>query len=91
MTEKNHNRKIPDDEHKREAQRILNRVERESDQVGASSMARTADKVRDHFLGEENPEADHIEVLGKRIARVLAAFAFVGLAIFLYLNYVAPQ
>jgi hypothetical protein len=79
-----------EDERKREARRILNRVERESEQVGTSSMARTANKVRRHFLGTETPADDHIEILGKRIARGLAIVAFVALAISLYINYVAP-
>ena len=81
----------PKDDSLRDARRILNRVERESEKVGTSSMARTANKVRDHFLGEEMPQDDHIEILGKRIARGLAILAFVGLAISLYINYIAPQ
>ena len=79
----------PKDDSLRDARRILN--ERESEKVGTSSMARTANKVRDHFLGEEMPQDDHIEILGKRIARGLAILAFVGLAISLYINYIAPQ
>ncbi len=81
----------PKDESEREADRILNRVERESENVGTSSMARTANKVRDHFMGEEIPQDDHIEILGKRIARGLAIVVFVGLAYSLYINYIAPQ
>lgn len=80
-----------EDHQTREARRILNRVERESEKVGTSSMARTANKVRNHFLGEEFPEDDHIEVLGKRIARGLAILAFAGLALSLYINYIAPN
>ncbi len=73
----------------REAQRILNRVEHEAEQVGASTMARTANKVRDHFMGEEKQTDDPAEIWGKRIGRGLAVIAFVVLAISLYLNYVA--
>ena len=83
--------KSTEDERRREAQRILNRVERESEQVGTSSMARTADKVRDHFMGTENPRNDRIEVLGKRIARWLALMAVVAMVVSLYIKYVAPQ
>jgi hypothetical protein len=87
-----HNNKRPDEaEKKREARRILNRVDRESEQVGTSSMARTANKVRDHFLGEENPQNDRIEVLGKRIARGLAVIAFIVLAVSLVVTYMVPQ
>jgi hypothetical protein len=85
------NQKSIEQEKKREAQRILNRVERESERVGASSMARTANKVRDHFLGEEQPRDDRIEIIGKRIARGLAVAAFIVLAVSLYINYIAPQ
>jgi len=86
------NNKRPDEaEKKREARRILNRVDRESEQVGTSSMARTANKVRDHFLGEENPQNDRIEVLGKRIARGLAVVAFIVLAISFFVTYILPQ
>lgn len=85
------NQKAVEEERKKEARRILNRVDRESEQFGTSSMARTANKVRDHFLGEESPKDDRIEVLGKRIARALSVAAFIALAVWLYINYVAPQ
>jgi hypothetical protein len=85
------NQKSVEDEKKREAQRILNRVERESERVGTSSMARTANKVRDHFLGQEQPKDDRIEIIGKRIARGLAVIALIVLAVSLYVNYIAPQ
>jgi preprotein translocase subunit SecF len=76
-------------ERRREAQRILNRVERESEQVGTSTMARTANKVRDHFLGEEKQTEDPAEIWGKRIGRGLGVAAFIALAISLYIKYVA--
>jgi hypothetical protein len=85
------NKESAEEEQRKEARRILNRVERESEQVGASSMVRTANKVRDHFLGEEVSKDDPIEVLGKRIARGLAVVVFVALAYSLYASYIAPQ
>lgn len=88
---KQKNHKVVEDERKREAQRILNRVEREVEQVGASTMARTANKVRDHFMGEEKSRNDPAEIWGKRIGRSLAVIVFIGLAISLYVNYIAPQ
>ncbi len=91
MTQKNDKKHSVEDERQREANRILNRVERESEQVGNSSMARTANKMRSHFLGEDIPGDDHIEILGKRIARGLAIVAFAALAVSLYINYIAPQ
>jgi hypothetical protein len=90
VAKKGIDQKSAEEEKKREARRILNRVERESERVGTSSMARTADKVRDHFLGEEQLRDDKIEILGKRIARALAAVAFIALAVSLYFNYIAP-
>ena len=78
-------------EQKREAQRILNRVERESEQVGTSSMARTANKVRNHFLDDKNAANDRIEVIGRRIGRGLAIIAVIGLAAFLFIKYIIPQ
>ncbi len=80
-----------EEQRRREARRILNRVERESEQVGTSSMARSANKVRRHFLGEEIPGDDYIEILGKRIARGLAVVAFAALAALLYIKYIAPH
>ncbi len=80
-----------EEQRRREARRILNRVERESEQVGSSSMARTANKVRRHFIGEEIPGDDYIEILGKRIARALAVVAFAALATLLYIKYIAPH
>ncbi len=79
------------EQRRKEAQRILNRVERESEQVGTSSMARTANKVRDHFLGEDTSQNDRTEIIGKRIARILAALAVVALAVSLFVNYIMPQ
>lgn len=88
---KHENQQKTDAARKRESERIINRIANESEQVGTSSMARTANKVRDHFLGEEMPEADPVEIWGKRIARGLAVVAFVALVISIYTNYIAPQ
>ena len=89
MASRNNNN--PEDERQIEAQRILKRVERESEQVGDSSMARTAKKVQDHFLASEAQDDDRIEVLGKRIGRILSVIVFVFLAIFLFNTYIAPK
>ena len=89
MARKKFDQKSHDESRAREAQRIINRVERESEQVGTSSMARTANKVREHFLGEEAPEDDKIEILGKRLGRVLAVIALIILIYSLYTNYIS--
>ena len=88
MAKNENNQRTIDKEQKREAQRVLNRVARESEQVGTSSMARTADKVRDHFLAEEAPRDDKVEIWGKRIGRGLGAIVFIGLVIYLIKTYV---
>ncbi len=70
-----------------EAHRVLERIERESESVGASSLARTADKARDHFMGKDQDADDPIEVWGTRIGRSLSLIVFIGLAIYLYNTY----
>ena len=90
MAQKKAGKHRQQDDSARESRRILDRVERESEKVGSSSMVRTANKVRDHFMGEEVPQADPIEILGKRIARGLAIIVFVALAYSLFVNYIAP-
>lgn len=71
----------------REAKQILDRVEADSEKLGTSNMARNANRLRDHFMGEENPEDERLEVMAKRIARILAAIAFVYLFWSLYTTY----
>ena len=89
MARKNHDQKSVETEKAKEAQRIINRVERESEQLGTSSMARTANKVRDHMMGEEASKDDKVEVMGKRIGRILAVAFIVFLIYTLYAKYVA--
>lgn len=76
------------DTKKDEAGRILRRVASESETLGSSSMARSANKLKDHLSGADNPDDDKIEILGKRIGRGLSALAFVALAIYLVSTYV---
>lgn len=76
------------DADQRQAQHILDKVASESETVGTSSMARTANRVVDHFSGTENEADDHIEILGKRIGRILSLIAFVALVIYLTFTYV---
>lgn len=66
------------------SEQILNRVQRESDVVGASALARTADKARAHMAGEDADQTDPIEVWGTRIGRGLAVIGFIVLAIWLF-------
>lgn len=88
MLKKNTNTKNKVDENLKESQRILDRVETDGESLGRSSMARTANKVSEHFSGRENPEDDAIEILGKRIGRGLSLVAFIALATYLLFAYV---
>ncbi len=66
------------------SEKILKQVQRESDVVGASALARTADKARAHMAGADADQADPIEVWGTRIGRGLAVIGFIVLAIWLF-------
>ncbi|MCB1451554.1 MAG: hypothetical protein KDJ67_15835 [Nitratireductor sp.] len=76
------------DEREREARRILQRVERDSETLGASSLARTASNVKDHMAGADAEDGDAIELWGKRIGRGLGLIAVVILVVYLFANYV---
>lgn len=80
----------PADERAEEAKRILERVQRESETVGTSSMARTTEQFKKHVSGMDGTaeDTDEIEVLGKRIGRSLGWFAVVILIIYLLNTYV---
>lgn len=81
-------RRENEDERRKEAERILERVSRDSETIGSSGFARTTNRLASHFLAKDSPQDDPIEVLGKRIGRLLSLIAFVGLAIYLFLTYV---
>ncbi|MXN64962.1 hypothetical protein GR183_08590 [Stappia sp. GBMRC 2046] len=53
-----------------DAKRALEAVHRDSDTIGQSALARTANRVRDHFAAQDKPEDDPIEVWGSRIGRI---------------------
>lgn len=73
-------------EQEREAQAALERVARDAETVGASSLARMGRRVGDHFTGRdaigagEGEGADPIEVWGRRIGRALSLAGVVALA-----------
>ena len=73
-----------------ESKRILERIERESETVATSSMARTSDLVRRNLSGKDGTEEDMdpVEVLGKRIGRALGWIAMIVLVINLLITYV---
>ncbi len=73
-----------------ESRRTLERVQRESETLGTSSIARTANRTRDHFLGDDQDPEDRVEVVGTRIGRILGLIAFIALAIHITYKYILP-
>lgn len=81
----------PDDDSQEESRRILERAHRESESIGTSSMARTANRVAEHFKGGEDPKDDNIEIWGKRIGRGLGLIAVIALTWHLVATYILPK
>ena len=78
------------DDQAAEAKRILDRVTRESETVGTSTMVRSADQPGVHSQSESNriEQDDPIEILGRRIGRTLGWIAVVFLLIYLVKTYI---
>ncbi|MCO5133775.1 MAG: hypothetical protein M9908_05350 [Phyllobacteriaceae bacterium] len=89
MKSKSHDRQ-DDAARAEESRRILERIERESETVAASSMARTSDLVRKGLSGKDgtDEDTDPIEVLGKRIGRTLGWIAMIALVAYFITTYV---
>ena len=72
------------EDREREAREALERVRRDSESLGSSSLARAGRRVGDHFSGRdavgeaEGGGTDPIEVWGRRIGRGLS---LVGVAV----------
>lgn len=73
------------DKNKKESDRLLKRIEAESETFGGTSMGRTVDQMSKPSRAEED---DAIERLGKKIGRSLSLVAFVGLSAYLVFTYV---
>jgi len=75
-----------------EARDALERVRRDSETIGASSLARATRRVGDHFSGRDaagdgpSGETDPMEVWGRRIGRALSLVGVVGLTYWLGLQ-----
>ncbi len=80
---------LQDDPRQREAREALDRVARDSELVGSSSIARAGRRLGDHFAGRdaigtaEDGSTDPIELWGRRIGRTLSVVGFVVLALWL--------
>jgi hypothetical protein len=74
------------DDRGRESRAALERVRRDSETVGTSSLARVARRAGDHFAGHdaigeaEGGGTDPIEVWGRRIGRALSVVLGLALA-----------
>ncbi len=74
-----------------EAREALERVRRDSETIGASSLARVTRRVGGNFSGQDadagpSGETDSIEVWGRRIGRALSLVGVVGLTYWLGLQ-----
>ena len=81
------------DDQAAEAKRILDRVARESETVGSSTMVRSAIQPGQHGADPQResgstPQDDPIEILGRKIGRSLGWIAVVFLLIYLVKTYV---
>ncbi|MBS9721555.1 hypothetical protein JYU29_12760 [Tianweitania sp. BSSL-BM11] len=78
-----------DDERTREAQRILERMNGESEGSPMEVVSRTAARGRDHFSAVDADESDRIEVWGTRIGRMISIILL--LAVVAYLGWLVLQ
>ena len=78
----------PDENPEEEANRILKRVEQESEVLGGSSMRRTADHIKKHMGAKDVDRDEWAEVWGTKIGRILSVIFFIFLVIYLIRTYV---
>lgn len=76
-------------EREREAREALERVQRDSETVGSSALARISRQAQDHFGGRdaigsaEGGSTDPIELWGRRIGRGLSVVGVIVLGLWL--------
>jgi hypothetical protein len=68
---------VKQDEREKEARAALKRIEEQSEKILTGSHPHDA------------PEDDKIEILGKRIARILSVILMVGLIVYLWRTYLS--
>ena len=76
---------MSEDERQKEAKAALDRVARDSETLGGSSLSRLGRRAGNHFagrdaVGEAEGGTDPIEVWGRRIGRALSLIGVVVLA-----------
>ena len=72
-------------EREREAREALERVARESETIGGSSLGRVGRRLGDHFaardaIDEGEGRGDPVEIWGRRIGRALSLIGVIVLA-----------
>lgn len=77
-----------DDKRQRESQRILNRIQDESETTGIAG--RTARRVGDHMRAADADQRDWAEVWGTRIGRTIGAVVVVVLFLYLWSYLTGP-
>ncbi len=76
---------MDDRERERQSREALERVARDAETIGSSSLARVGRRVGNHFAGADaagdaNGAADPVELWGRRIGRALSLIGVVVLA-----------
>lgn len=71
-----------------EARRILDRVNQESETIGASSMRRVAEHVKGHTHAKDDEAEDWAELWGARIGRGLGLVFVLVLVVHLAMTYI---
>jgi hypothetical protein len=76
---------VTDDERQREARETLQRVARESETIGGSSLGRIGRRLGGHFaaqdaVDEADGRPDPVEIWGRRIGRALSLIGVIVLA-----------
>ena len=93
MSQSDRRRNIRDEAEKtrlEESKRALETAQRDSETIGSSSMARTAQRVAGHFMASEEDGSDPAELWGKRIGRALALIVVALLVYHLVTTYILP-
>ena len=73
----------PDDGRTREARRIMDRIERETDPGGTTIASRSVQRAADHFSARDRDQDDAIELWGTRLGRVIGLVLTIALLVYL--------
>jgi hypothetical protein len=80
---------VKEEDRQRESREALERVARDSETVGSSALARSAQRLTDHFAGKdavgaaEGGGTDPAELWGRRIGRALSLLGVILLTYWL--------